>query len=441
MSTTVANIPFLQAEFDKNGLLMKADPIPPGTTDLFVISHGWRNDAAQARDLYKDLFTHFGDPAVVNPAKLAGRKCAILGLYWPSRNFDALIAAQGGDKPTNAAAFGTTKSDAASQLALVNRLEDLKRPGLFDEPDQIATLSEVQGLVKTLDDNRTSRVAFVKKLRGLLDPHGANKEDASDIFLRQDEEDIFKRLNIAAVNVDPSIPRTGNALSFSPGSGPAQVQGKAVGLLDIFKGATAAGSNVVSFFSYYLMKQRAGLVGEKGLAPLLDKIAPEVKRIHLIGHSFGGRVIASAALNSKTDKIQSACFLQAAFSHNGFSPATQMNGFFRAVIDQQRIKGPIIATHTKNDSAVGLAYPLASRLSGAVAASLGDENDRFGGLGRNGAQKMNPGEVIKGELLPVGGTYTFTPQKIYNLLGDAFIPDHSGITGPQVAAAVAAASL
>src|SRR4029450_4507756 len=43
--------------------------------------------------------------------------------------------------------------------------------------------------------------------------------------------------------------------------------------------------------------------------------------------------------------------------------------------------------------AVGIAYPVASRLAGTVASAFGDANDKFGGLGRNGAQKMERGEV------------------------------------------------
>ena len=118
-----------------------------------------------------------------------------------------------------------------------------------------------------------------------------------------------------------------------------------------------------------------------------------------------------------------------------------MNGFFRPVIEKQRVKGALIATYTKNDTAVGTAYPLASRLSGTVAAALGDENDKYGGLGRNGAQQMNAGEVVKAELLAVGNPYQFTPGKIHNLLADAFIKNHGDVTGPEVVSAMAAAAL
>jgi hypothetical protein len=170
-----------------------------------------------------------------------------------------------------------------------------------------------------------------------------------------------------------------------------------------------------------------------------------VQRIHLVGHSFGCRTVTAAAATSTTDKLQSMSLLQAAFSHNGFSKS--MNGFFRNVVDNHRIKGPIILTYTPNDRAVGIAYPVASRLSGTVASAFGDANDKFGGLGRNGAQKMEPGEVVVGvdRLLAVGGAYSWQPAHFHNLEGSKYIVDPSGrdahgfVTGKEVAWAISRA--
>jgi hypothetical protein len=170
------------------------------------------------------------------------------------------------------------------------------------------------------------------------------------------------------------------------------------------------------------------------LAPLIDRVDPDVSRIHLIGHSFGGRLVTAAAASSKTQKIATLCLLQSAFSHNGFSKS--MSGFFRAVVDQGRIHGPILVTHTKNDTAVGLAYPLASRISGDRTAGFGDETDVFGGLGRNGAQQMQPGETVTGKLLAAGSSYTFAAGRFFNLEASEFIKEHSDITGREVASAV-----
>jgi hypothetical protein len=109
-------------------------------------------------------------------------------------------------------------------------------------------------------------------------------------------------------------------------------------------------------------------------------------------------------------------------------------GFFRALIDESRISGPIIITHTKNDKAVGVAYPLASRIAGQNAAAFGDQSDPYGGMGRNGAQNTAEADDVSTMGLP-GTTYKFTPGRVHNILADV-IQDHSDIRRIEVAYAV-----
>src|SRR5262249_36621744 len=173
----------------------------------------------------------------------------------------------------------------------------------------------------------------------------------------------------------------------------------------------------------------------------LQSAQPRVK-VHLIGHSFGGRVVAATALGREGDPpltVSSLTLLQAAFSHNGFSPDFDRGraGFFRRVVAQHRVRCPTLITHTVNDRAVGIAYPLASRFAGQDAAALGDASDRYGGIGRNGAVKTP--EADAGTLLAVGRPYRFAAGRLHNLQADAFITNHSDIAKPEVAAALLAA--
>jgi hypothetical protein len=86
---------------------------------------------------------------------------------------------------------------------------------------------------------------------------------------------------------------------------------------------------------------------------------------------------------------------------------------------------------------VGLAYPLASRLNGDDAAGIGDANDRFGGMGANGAQHVDKAEI---QLLPIGGKYDFSSGKrVFNLNGDTIIQSHGDVARPETAAVLAAA--
>jgi hypothetical protein len=132
-------------------------------------------------------------------------------------------------------------------------------------------------------------------------------------------------------------------------------------------------------------------------------------------------------------EIDSLTLLQAAFSHNGFAEnyLPGKDGFFRKVVAEKRVKGPVVITFTKNDTAVGIAYPLAARLNGVDGAALGDANDRFGGMGRNGAQKTPEASFAK--LLEVGGTYALKAGAVNNLDSDAFIKSHGDVAGRQAA--------
>ena len=426
----IAGIPYVEAEFDKKGSLKNQVSLPAGVTDLFVISHGWNNDAARARELYGEFFKNFA--AVAQPGDLPGRSLAIVGVIWPSKEFDELVAVTG----TPDAAQGSVSLGAAEKescKAIERKLDSMKQ--FFTEPAQQQTLDEAKALLPDLEDKASARLDFVAKIRSLLDAGAADKEDASQSFFKDDGNELMKNLKVDEADLDEDVAGTGGGASMALGVGTtARAQGGAAGLMDILSGFKAAAMNVLNYTTYYEMKARAGTVGKNGVAKLIDGLAPQVQRIHLVGHSFGGRVVAATAANSSTDKIKSMTLLQTAFSHNGFSKS--MKGFFRAVVDQERIHGPILVTHTKNDKAVGLAYPLASRINGDKTAAFGDENDVFGGIGRNGAQKMERGETIPGKLLPAGGSYSFQTGKFFNLEASNFIKDHSDVTGKEVAHAV-----
>ena len=103
-----------------------------------------------------------------------------------------------------------------------------------------------------------------------------------------------------------------------------------------------------------------------------------------------------------------------------------------------KVAGPILITHTSNDRAVGIAYPIASRIARQDNADLGDADDVFGGIGRNGA--IHTPEAVAGELLSDRGQYAFVPGKLYNLRADPLISSHSDVTGPAVAYALLTAA-
>jgi Serine hydrolase len=436
----IAGISYTAARFDKDGAALNKQEItlPKDTTDVIVASHGWNNTEEQAeQQLYIPLFTNF---AAVASNQLQNKKIAIVGVIWPSKRFtdvvDAAVAEQG---PGGGAGFGM--SSTAADETIRAKLDVIAT--MFDKK-AAKKITAAKNQIGKLESDLDARRKFVDELRSLLDESAAHEEDNSALFFKLDGSVMLEKLKMPTPLVSSGGGGGGGAASLGahPKTTPA---GGAAGLGDIFSGIKSGAIRFLNYLAYYEMKKRAGTVGQNGVGPLLDRLAENAQRIYLVGHSFGCRVVTAATATSTTDKLQSMLLLQAAFSHNGFSKS--MNGFFRSVVDNQRIKGPIVVTYTPNDRAVGIAYPVASRLSGTVASAFGDANDKFGGLGRNGAQKMEPSEVVQGvdRLLAVGGSYSWQSGRFHNLEGSKYIIDPSGgdahgfVTGKEVAWAISRA--
>jgi pimeloyl-ACP methyl ester carboxylesterase len=222
---------------------------------------------------------------------------------------------------------------------------------------------------------------------------------------------------------------------------------------------SAGAASLGDLLTYYTMKDRAGIVGRTGavgtVRALLKSRAPAAApKVHLVGHSFGGRLVTSAAnsLNGSTgatapESVDSMMLLEAAYSHNGLAvnwDGKGSDGGFRSVIAQVKVKGPILISHSSHDFPVGTAYPIASRLRGQVADSLiGGPDDIYGGMGRNGAQHT-PEVLTDVALASADGSANYPPAPnkpswILNIRGDGpppapTITGHGDVAKPELVA-------
>ena len=400
-----------------------------GPTDLIVIAHGWNNDRAEAENLYRELLGNAA--ALLREGKLpglAGRRFAVLGVLWPSKRFaePELI-------PGNAAAAG----DRVDGQALSRQIDALQ--GFFDSPNEAATLEAMQALLAQLKDSDSACGEFVELARSLVTTGQPDPLDGSDRFFSDPPLKVFENLGKPVSFTATALPGEGNGTTAGQG-------GSGLGLGDLFSGIGSAARNVLNLTTYYQMKERAGLIGSKALNPLLRSIRRDhpALRLHLVGHSFGGRLVSATAAGASAATLlqaDSMILLQAAFSHHGFArnwDQKNNDGVFRRVVERKAIRGPILITHTTSDRAVGMAYPLASLLAGQNAAALGDRSSAYGGIGRNGAQKTP--EAQDGVLVPAGGTYGFGAGQLHNLnalnaAGD-LIRHHGDVCNRDVAYAV-----
>jgi hypothetical protein len=112
--------------------------------------------------------------------------------------------------------------------------------------------------------------------------------------------------------------------------------------------------------SFWVMKRRAGEVGERlgreVLAPLWDNLACAGRpRLHLIGHSFGAKLMTSAVLGGV--RPQSLTLLLATFSSFAFSPDIpnfDRSGGYRRVLEEEQVRGPIVVVRSSHDRALRL---------------------------------------------------------------------------------------
>lgn len=433
----IARFPAFEVEFAKDGTLVRPADVADaaawsragGITDLFAMSHGWNNDMAEARDLYARFFAQVR--AVLDgPAgqALAGRRFAVLGFLWPSKKFAERDLIPSGSASVNDGS-GAARRQVEAQLAGLH--------GFFDAPDADAALERARALVPRLGSDPAARKGFVDAVRSALPPPGPDPEGAPDRFRGRDGDALIDQFRTPVV---VAADRAGSAAA-----GLGDLFGRARdAIVDAGQSAADAAGRVLNLATYYQMKERAGTAGLGGAYRVLLAIrqapAPAV-RIHLIGHSFGARLVTAATLGPDGGPLvrpESLTLLQAAFSHNGFSGrfGGSRVGFFRRVLTGTQVAGPILVSHTAHDWAVGLAYALASRVAGQTGASLGDANDLYGGLGRNGAR--NTAEAVDGTLGSVGTAYSFARGRVYNLHADV-ISGHGDIAKPEVAAALLAA--
>lgn len=432
----LSGFPYFEIQFTKEGATHDPKEVDAAlsfagsgsVSDLFVISHGWNNDMKEARRLYKTFFARVRELIDEQAVPGVDRQFGVIAILWPSKKF-----AEDELKPSGAAS-----ARAEVPAAFVKKqLDGLK--GVFDNPKADKIIAQAKALVSKLAESAASRRKFVKLVRSLPARRRTDRDDGADRFLSLPEDEVMMRLSKPVRDLPRRRGAQGGAAGGAAVARARAGAGGAAGLGSMFKGFVSAARNLLNYTTYYQMKERAGLVGSGGVNDVLRGIrarAPSVK-LHLIGHSFGGRLVTAAALgpNGKAPiRVESMILLQAAFSHNGFGQKydKKNDGFFRKVVSDGRVTGPVVITCTENDKAVGIAYPLASLLSGDDAAALGDRKDRFGGIGRNGALVEFTPEASDGVLAAVGSAYGFEGGRLYNLNADKVIGDHSDICKREV---------
>jgi len=399
----------LTSKKDFNALLDRV--ASPAVTDAIVIAHGFRNDARDATTLY----THFLQTLRSNLdrpefASVAARGFVVAGVYWPSKPFREAFGDDGVEEGTR----GIRREADAMALAKAE-LADLRRAA---SPAKRKKLDKAKQLLPKLEGNAKAQDEFVALVLSLLDRAAPDKTEGLPQIKKRSGSELLNRL------ADPNGAR---------------------GLGDAFGTIAGRVGQFLNLTTWYVMKDRSGTVGETGVAKAVRALrrARGDLKIHLVGHSLGGRLMASCAKSlADAPKLRpdSLVLLEAAFSHYGFSAdnGRGAKGFFRNVVTKKVVKGPFVSTFSAQDTVVGKAYSVMSRLALDNTREIGDASDEFGGIGRNGPLKTE--EVVTSHLHAPGTPYDYALDSINNLDGSGgLITNHSDVTNPAVTYAVASA--
>jgi len=380
-------------------------------TDAIFIAHGFRNDVTDATTLYTHFLNTFrGHLSRAEFHGVASRRFVVAGIYWPSKPFRETF--------TEAAAGTRALRNPADEMADARQqLEELKRDASAAHRKK---LDKAIALLPTLDHNPKAQDQFVELVLSLLDRSRLDKTEGLPQIRKQSGSELLARL------------------SPEPAAGTR-------GIGDVFGTIGGGIGTFLNLTMWYVMKDRSGTVGGTGVVRAVRALhdgCPDV-RLHLVGHSLGGRLMASCAKAlCEPPKLRpdSLMLLEAAFSHFGFSPDNGHGqaGFFRDVVAKGIVKGPFVSTFSAEDTVVGKAYSIMSRLARDSTREIGDASDEFGGIGRNGPLKTD--EVASAKLHSPGAAYTYAPGVINNLDGSGgLIKDHGDVTNAAVTYAFASA--
>jgi len=449
---------FVEVPFDKDATITPLGPIDGSGAadavvalsrdcdDLFVFAHGWNNDVPDAQALYSAILASIGTAWSAAGLTDADRtRTGLVAIYWPSKRFDESDLISGG-----AAAIGDPPPAIDYGAAIAQQIANLSDAGGQFSADELAKLQTAGSQVTNLTDP-AAQDTYVKALAALF-PAQPEADDgalaaSSGVVASAPGADLLNaisaQLGASATPVASGGGGAGGSIGDDPsmGAGGGSAQG-----FNPLASIQHAAWMLLNLTTYYVMKSRGGTVGATGAAPLIAAaIAANPKlRVHVVGHSFGGRLVTSlaSALPPGT-AVASMALLQAAYSHYGLAPAaadgSRPAGAFRNVVTDRKVRGEIAITHSEYDWAVGVAYPIASALNHDNASALpapGTANSEWGGMGASGA--MQTPESYDDTMLAANVAYAplASGLSIRNLKGDAFIPGHGDVTGSQVAWAI-----
>ena len=366
-------VPFYVIPFDKRGICEAPQTrrhlldrvAAERYTDVFFFSHGWNNDWTVAVERYEDFIEGYmkmrRDRSLSVPD---GFKPLLVGIFWPST---ALVFTEKEKGPQIAAG-----ERAAVDEAIAEERREVEELAESLEPSQAADLYELAQKTK-LTASEAQRLAEIAVT------FYSTADDELSLDTAVSAEELLEIWRQVPAETDDLA----DLIAGSPGP-------QTAGFLSAIDPR-----NVIRTLTVLKMKDRAGRVGSTGVHELLrDLLAAGGARLHLIGHSYGGKVVLSATCaGTLPRKVHSLLLLQPAVSHLSFAetvPTTSRPGGYRSALD--RVENPILTTYSAHDFPLTKMFHLALRRAGdlgeaRIAAAAGEPPSKYAALGGFGPRK------------------------------------------------------
>jgi pimeloyl-ACP methyl ester carboxylesterase len=374
--------PFYIIPFDKDGVctgpLTARNLVETVTdqrpTDVFLFSHGWNNDWQAATSRYDEFITGFARMRAEHPLDREFRP-ALVGVIWPST---ALVMPW----ERGPQILGVDRDDDA---VAEERAEIAEVAAIVPEEERARFYELAQRPADLTDQEAAEFAGLVVGAFGGDDELGLVEADAESVL------EVWQSLpgRPASDGTLPDLSDIG-----LPGATPAErPDAAAAGLLQALDPR-----GLVRLATVLLMKDRAGRVGGRGVADLLeDLLSAGDAHVHLVGHSYGAKVVLSALVaKPHSRQVESVLLLQPAVSNLCFASdadgAGRAGGYRPAL---ERTRQPVMTTYSKHDFPLTKVFHWAVRrpsdLGEAVIAGAPNRYAALGGFGPGGIE----GEVSK----------------------------------------------
>lgn len=405
-------------KFDRSGRLRSPQAlgrvmeILPRHTDVYFLCHGWNNPHEEAVAKYTTFIRGYAAQRqrLGLPAP-DGYRPLVVGAIWPSTAW-LLPGEQGPD------IAGSRPGDAAGtdeQEELLGRLrEDL------DEETYTRLADSLRGTDR-LDRQEAEAVARILLDSLAHDGYGGGPLEDDEVPTPAEVVDAGRILE-AVSSPGTAVPAS-DPDDFSGVDGGGEAESGASP--DIAGDSKIDPRWLLRMATVWRMKSRAGTVGAIGIAPVLqDFLEKSDVRVHLVGHSFGARVMLSAAtVQQARRKIYSMLLLQPAVNRWCFADKVVDRGVpggYQPVPD--RLDRPLVATFSLHDVPLHDIFHLAVRgasLGEPTIAAVGSP-DKYGALGGYGPKGVEH-RLTHRRAVREGGAYGLAglePGRIVEVDGD-----------------------